>query len=519
MYYLRSNLPDRKGAGEDLSAEGIDAELKEVGRGALFAMGGQLLRGVTLYLCSVLIGRSLGEGGLGNFSTGKTLVSALGLVACFGLTSALVRFGAQYRRAGDAARLRGLFGGSFATGFLVGCFLGGLVYVFAPFLSSGFAKGSDLVVPLRMFAAVLPVLCVMMLSWEALRGVHAVGSRVLCESVVRPGTMLLLLGVFVAGGMTLKRAVTAYGLSVGAAVVVALPLLWLASRLVRERVKPVFEARKAFRFSVPMLFSQVVGNVAAWADTFMIAGFKGPAEVGVFNAAGLNSSMGSMTFVSFNMLFAPIVAAQHHAGELDRMRALIRVVTRWGITVSLPVFLLIVVFPGDVMGLFGPGFQRGSVVILLLVFSAIVNAATGPVMSILAMAGRQDTVLADTVAVAAVKVALNFVMIPRYGAAGAAGATLVCAVAINGIMLLQIYRGLGVHPFSGAYLKPLVAGALGYGAAVWALGAGWWAGGLLHYAVPGGVMIVVYSGALLALGFREEDRMIARAVMNKLRKQ
>jgi O-antigen/teichoic acid export membrane protein len=66
---------------------------------------------------------------------------------------------------------------------------------------------------------------------------------------------------------------------------------------------------------------------------------------------------------------------------------------------------------------------------------------------VLAMAGRTSWNLANVLVALAVTVGLDVLLIPRYGALGAA-AGLACAMVVNNLLpLIQVGRAMGLHPF------------------------------------------------------------------------
>jgi O-antigen/teichoic acid export membrane protein len=66
---------------------------------------------------------------------------------------------------------------------------------------------------------------------------------------------------------------------------------------------------------------------------------------------------------------------------------------------------------------------------------------------VLAMAGRTSWNLANVLVALAVTVGLDVLLIPRYGALGAA-AGLACAMVVNNLLpLIQVGRSVGLHPF------------------------------------------------------------------------
>jgi O-antigen/teichoic acid export membrane protein len=96
----------------------------------------------------------------------------------------------------------------------------------------------------------------------------------------------------------------------------------------------------------------------------------------------------------------------------------------------------------------------------MLVISAaqLFNSSMGPTARLLAMTGHQKAVMVSTVGSAVAALALNLLLVPPYGVAGAAAATASALVFANGSSLIFVRGNLGFWPYDRRYAKPLLAG-------------------------------------------------------------
>ncbi|MDQ3863737.1 MAG: polysaccharide biosynthesis C-terminal domain-containing protein, partial [Actinomycetota bacterium] len=162
-------------------------------------------------------------------------------------------------------------------------------------------------------------------------------------------------------------------------------------------------------------------------------------------------------------------------------------------------------FARDIMLFFGKEFARGWPVMVVICAPQLFNSSVGPTSRLLAMTGHQNAVMVSTVGGAAV--ALNLLLVPAYGVAGAAAATAAALVLANGSSLIFVYHRLGFWPYDRRYARPLLAGLL---AAALTL-----ASRQLLPSVEGLPAIVLFApltlafffGALLCLGLYPSDRL------------
>ena len=115
----------------------------------------------------------------------------------------------------------------------------------------------------------------------------------------------------------------------------------------------------------------------------------------------------------------------------DEVRRIYAAATGWVVRLSLPAFVALLVFPDELLRLFGPDFAAGAAVTVILALGQLVNAATGPCGTLLNMSGRVALNMADNLAALVLNVLLNLWLIPAYGIVGAAVAWAVSLAAVN----------------------------------------------------------------------------------------
>jgi O-antigen/teichoic acid export membrane protein len=135
-----------------------------------------------------------------------------------------------------------------------------------------------------------------------------------------------------------------------------------------------------------------------------------------------------------------------------------RVVTKWIVLSTLPVFLVFFLFPRLSISLtFGPQYTAGSTALSVLVFGFLANIAVGPAQQTLSSIGDTRSIMYASVFAAGLNVVLNFLFIPQYLYLGAAVATAISYGVLQSLYLLRLYQQTGIHPFTMSMLKPVAA--------------------------------------------------------------
>ena len=231
------------------------------------------------------------------------------------------------------------------------------------------------------------------------------------------------------------------------------------------------------------LFAQLL----FWIDTFVLAAYRGSSEVGVYGATVRTGQSLLLFLTSLSLVFSPFVADLHHRGEKEKLNALYKNVTRWGLASTMPVLLALAILPGTIMRVYGEEFVAGKSALLILIIGLIVPVVVGTVGFILIMVGRTGWDLIVYAGSFVMAVGIAVILAPRYGMRGAAIAEAVTLTVSAFVRLMLVKRFVDIWPFDKWYLRLIPATVLG-GLAMWAV----------HTALEGPKWLIDLGGSTLA---------------------
>src|SRR5207244_9409753 len=118
---------------------------------------------------------------------------------------------------------------------------------------------------------------------------------------------------------------------------------------------------------------------------------------------------------SGSLVLSPFGADLHHRGEHDKLDALYKNVTRWGLATTLPILLALAILPGTIMRVYGPEFVAGKSALPILIIGLIVPVIVGTVGFILIMVGRTGWDLLVYLGSFVTAVGIAVILAPRIG--------------------------------------------------------------------------------------------------------
>lgn len=401
---------------------------------------------------SVILARVLGVERLGAYAYAMGVAALFGLLPNMGISTLVTR--AIARDPADAGVTRAAVRAQFllAAGVLL------VIPAFAALL-----PGQP--VPLGYVVLAAAQLAVGTLSWPylAVLAGRARYDRVAVADLAAgaAGTVAVLAAAALQGGV--GAFLWAHVLAAAFAVMVARRAAF--PFVPRERREPLRLAT-LFREAVPFGAAAVVQSVYARLDILLLGQMASTAALGLYSAAYKPVNLAVYFGATVAGTLLPVMAQPREPAMPASFERAVR-----GLAAAAPAMALTLSgLAGSLLGgLYGSDFAVAAPILSVLAFSAAANWLYAPLGVALQARGRERGWLAGLAGALALNAAGNFWAIPRWGAIGAAAATLTSEVALVVFGALLIRRGLRL-PLS---LRPvlLALGAAGVAGVVrWGLG-------------------------------------------------
>lgn len=488
------------------------AEVRGVARGGGLNLVGAGFKQALSFAITYLLARFLGQVDSGLYFQAFAIFALAGVLASGGFTQSLTRFVAVHRADGDQAALRGTLRLGLVVAVGAASFLGAALFAFSPWLADAAFHDPRLEVPLRLVALALPASVFTDCALAATQGFKTMAAYARVNFFFEP-TMRLLLTIGALGlGFGLIGAMVAL---LATHVMASLLATWeLRRRTGRSAGRASYNAREFLTFSFASWTSQLAASGLLWADTIILGLIRGPSDVALYHVATRLAVFVTIFIAPIGAAFAPRIADLYRRGKHDTLQRTYALVTSWIFRLALPAVILLVVFPRELLALFGPSFENGASVTALLALGQFVNALTGPCGLMLVMSGRPAIQTASNLSTLALNVAFNLYLIPRYGVIGAGVAWSASIALLNVERVLAVWATMHMLPLDWGLAKGAAAG----------LCAGT-AGLLVRHLLDGPAALLVgtvaiagvYCLALSALGIGPDDRLILAGVRRKLR--
>jgi O-antigen/teichoic acid export membrane protein len=273
--------------------------------------------------------------------------------------------------------------------------------------------------------------------------------------------------------------------------------------------------KEVLAFSIPASLGGVFSVFVFWADRLVVGLFLSATETGLYQVVSQITAAFVILVAAFNVILGPIFAHLFTGKEYGRLEEIFRVGTKWNFYLSIPPFLVLMLFPRELLiVLFGTGYGAGWMALRILAVGQLINSATGSIGTLLVMTGNQKTWFFLSACALILNIVLCSIFTSFIGIVGAAVGTSITLGSMYSFAIFLGKRRLNIWPYDRRYLKGilagLAAGLCGVGFRYLPLSSlSMLAGGCL-------VLLLVFAFALFLLKFDEEDLILISIIKTRL---
>lgn len=194
-----------------------------------------------------------------------------------------------------------------------------------------------------------------------------------------------------------------------------------------------------FSFGIVTLGSGLASRIYSRTDILLLGKMAAESEVSGYSACRTLTSMATTISAAAKMVMLPLISRMWASGRrteiLQRIRGAILIV----LLIQLPLVLAFTMFPRSVLNyLFEGKYDAAAPVLLILGLLMVLRPFGGLFSCAAAAVGKPSYALYSVVTSAAANLGLNLLLIPRYGAVGAALATAFSVVAGGAAVMILV---------------------------------------------------------------------------------
>jgi O-antigen/teichoic acid export membrane protein len=494
-------------------SKSASADAAHAARGGALQLFGVIVQ-LLMPVYHILAARLFGQTAFGTYQAGLVVLEFANRFGWVGGDKAMHRFIAGHRAAGEDDLARQAMGSILRLSAAVAAVLAVTLFVAADLVAGRMHK-PELGAVFRIMAVEIVPATSLMLLVQSTMGAKVARVNFLVRGLGEPVCLIiatLAAYALIGGPRGLAAAhVAAYVTLFFAAALGVRAVFgkgWLTSSL-RSKAHPAL-----MRFSLPVLGSEVCNFVGQKADLFIVNLHVDVRSVAVYVAAEFLGRVAANIRYAFDGIAAPVLSEALHLHDRQRLGYNLALITRWVVTLTVPLATTLVALRADLLAVYGPGYLGGGALVCVWTLTHLLSGSLGLSYHVLLMSGRSRMHMLNQLAGALTTVGVSLFLVPRIGMMGGALGALSAVMLSLAATLIEVWIFERVHPFRWSLAKPVLAGAGALGAQ---LGLGSLVSGrVAHIALVLAGGLIAYAGLLLVLRPAREEREIAARLWARL---
>jgi len=437
----------------------IEQSIRKIAKGTTIVFVGTIVGMLSHFGARLLFARFFSQSQYGIFSLVVIVLNIATVIATLGFDQGSTRQIAHSRGKGDAVKVQGLISSSLQLALIASILVSVMLFFTSGIISTEIFHEPGLALSLKIVVLAIPFYVLTKVLGAIFLGFDEVKPKVYFEQISWNILFLLLLVLVILLRLPFQAGILAFSAAfiltgIGFAVYAQKKAPLTARRY--PAIAP--QGKELLLFSLPLVGVTMLGMVTDSTGSLMLGFFKTAEEVGLYNGAVPLARLVPIALSSTVLIYLPVISelySQHLMAEIKRTY---QVLTKWIFTVSLPLFLLLFLFPETVLNFFfGSQYAEAAMALRILSLGFMFHAFFGPNgMTLLAM-GKSRQVLWANLLAAGLNVILNLILIPQWSITGAAIASLISYLALNTFQSVKLYQLSKIHLFTKSYLKPILA--------------------------------------------------------------
>lgn len=441
-------------------AQNSNITLKKIAIGAGIGFIGTVIGLLLQFIIRMIIARIGTQTDYGVFYLAIVVVSVVVVLASLGLQDGTTRYIAYLQGKTDSNKTGKIIVASLQISIAASIFLCIAFFLLAEPLALNIFHTRDLTRPLQLLSLTVPFLTLSNILSSIFRGFRRVEAQAFTQSLQSLLFLLLLLPTALLG-MSFNKVYYAYlaGILISCITLLVYALIKMPKLIKINEYKIDQKITKELLiFSLPLMGTSIFSMLTLYTDTIVLGYFKTPQDVGLYNAAYTLAFLITVPYTVLLMIFTPVASNLYSQNLISELKKDFAISTKWICFVTLPIFLVLLLFPEIVISfIFGPTYISAAPALRILSLGFIINALFGPNVGAMIAIGQSRFLMWSVMTSALTNVLISVTLIPSMGIIGAAISSAVAMVLANILISIKLFLACRAHPLSKNLIKPLIA--------------------------------------------------------------
>lgn len=488
-------------------------EVQHLAKSGVMTLTGLVFTNIASLAFGVMLGRVLGPEQYGLYSIGFVVFNLVGSIAIFGMGQAALRFIPPATAQAGLGAAKFILLRIMTLSFVIAIAISMGLFSASDYLSREIFEEQKLTSIIRLFSLCIPLFVITFLGATGLQALRRVRCQVMARNFIEPGVKVVgVVGFIVMHVVSPEGAIAILMVALLCSAGYSFYHLYKLFHNVQAERPLAWSCKSLLAFALPLFLNLLLNTALSQIYILFLGKYASLQDVGIYSATLLISNIAIVILTAANQVFSPMVSEIFHLNQLDLLSTLYKTMVRWIMIGSLPIFSVLVLYPSQILDVFGSRYIEGAPALMILTFGYVVRNIAGVSNTILVMAGRTHTELLNSMATVVFSLTACWLLIPSNGILGAALSFSLTLTLLSFLLVMQVKHLLNLSPFDKSLWKPVFAATLTIiifkCLAFFNISPAGWLG--IFWAGP--LVLVTYAGLLCLVGWETHDRLFAKEI-------
>ncbi len=394
---------------------------------------------------NILMTRSLGAKESGYYFLSFTVMTVLSVISKLGIGNYILIAIASNSSKPEKFNVQEFFNKSISIVFIFNCLASTILYFNSDFIAIKLFNSSHFSDVLRWSSIAVFLTSVSDVQSKTLQALKRIKTSSLVQNTIRSVIMFTLLILF-------KNINQAYSVVV-LYIIGSLTSCIVGNIYVRKsiRLQSIEELnvstsasiKSIVKESLPLYWVDLCNLLMNWSSIIILGIFSNAEDIASYSIANKLSLLVSFFLVAVNSSIVPSFPEYYNSGNIEKLESVARKSTLLMLVIAGPIFLIFMLFSGQIMSLFGEEFSSDGLILTILSLGSLINLGCGSVGYLLVMSDNVKIFRDLTLLAGILNVLFNFALVPLFADYGAALANAASIVFLNVSSAIYVRKKLG----------------------------------------------------------------------------
>ena len=319
---------------------------------------------VTQYLFIFIVARLYGPKEQGAFTLCFTVLQLFAIFSQMGLDNRLTRIIAAHKDQADSTIIKTTYIQSLRLTLFASSIWAIATFFSAPFIAGTIFSKPEITDELQQNCMAFVPFVIIGLNSAGYRGFKNMTGFLIFKAIQPLLSAILLLVLFYMKSNW--GVVHAYTYATLGTSLISIITWYRFSKMNESAYQPTLSWNQMLGESMPMMLTGSMFFILGWTDNLILGIFRTSEEVGMYDAAFKLSTLSAIVLLAINAIQAPVFSDLYQKKEMGRLQQIIIKSNRLLFFTSLPLTLLLCIFPETILGFLGEGFKGAWIALILL---------------------------------------------------------------------------------------------------------------------------------------------------------